>query len=63
MTNHPSRNWRRRRDAALAAWLESSEARCLIEIPIAAAKWLDAMRKRVSMAYQAGYADGRKDGK
>lgn len=59
--NHPNRGWRARRDAALAEWLESSQARCLIEIPIAAGNMLDALRKRIAMAYEAGHDAGRHD--
>lgn len=56
--NHPNRNWRARMRANLAKWLESAEADVLINIPMRTVT-PEALEKRVSMAYEAGYRDGR----
>lgn len=60
MTNHPSRNWRSHMKASVLSWLESAEARVLIEVPIARGREIDAMTIRIRRAYEAGYHDGRK---
>lgn len=63
MSNHPARNWRRRMRDSAEAWLISTEAGVLIDVPIKAAtedEWTDAMTTRIRRAYQAGFADGRK---
>lgn len=59
MANHPNRNWRARMRADQAKWLESKEADVLINVPIAQDRLIEALRKRLEMAYGAGYRDGR----
>jgi hypothetical protein len=56
--NHPNRNWRARMRAGLAKWLESSEADVLINAPMREAT-PDTLAKRIKLAYEAGYRDGR----
>lgn len=46
--------------ASLSDWLQTSQARCLIEIPIDPARMQDALEKRIAQAFEAGYA-ARKD--
>lgn len=60
VANHPNRNWRARMRAAADQWLTTSEARVLIEVPVAHGKTDAALRQRIRDAYEAGYADGRK---
>lgn len=60
MTNHPRRSWRAQLRASLSTWLTTSEARCLIEIPVDPQKFREAMEYRIAKAYEAGYA-ARKD--
>jgi len=43
---------------ALQDWLQTSEARALIEIPIAPDRWETAMENRLRLAWSAGYAAG-----
>lgn len=65
MTNHPNRTWRARMRAAAAEWLASTEARVLIEVPIAqtAEQHEHGMRVRLERAFAAGFAAGRTDGR
>lgn len=44
------------KNQALAEWLDSSEGRVLIEVPIAPARFEEAMRNRIKSAWIAGYA-------
>lgn len=59
MPNHPNRNWRARMRADQAKWMESSEANVLINVPMREAT-PEALKKRLLLAYQAGYQQGRK---
>jgi len=63
MTNHPNRTWRARMRAAASKWLASTEARVLIEVPIAhtAEHHERGMRNRLERAFAAGFAAGRTD--
>jgi hypothetical protein len=50
--------------ALSADWLCTSEARVLIEVPIAAQtewEWIEAMEKRIRRAFEAGYAARKND--
>lgn len=46
---------------SLQEWLASPEARVLIEVPIDPTRWAEAMKNRLSVAWAAGYAAGRRE--
>lgn len=58
--NHPRRNWRAHMRASLSDWLQTPQARCLVEVPIDPARMQQALQQRLAQAYEAGYA-ARKD--
>lgn len=63
MANHPSRAWRFRARFSAAEWAQTSEGRAPAEIPMDPASAIEGMRKRLEMAYLAGYGAGRRDDK
>ena len=44
---------------ALDAWTETAQAKLIVEVPIDPAKRLDVMRKRMAMAFLAGFEAAR----
>lgn len=48
--------------AACEAWLATTHARCLVEVPIAQAKFQQAMANRLRDAFAAGFAAGVNSG-
>lgn len=64
MSNQPNRNWRARMRTSADEWLSTSEARVLIEVPLAAQtreQWIEAMTFRIQRAFAAGYAARKND--
>lgn len=55
MTNHPNRGWRKAAEEAADKWAETTEAKVLAEVPLAAERHLEGMVYRLRQAYLAGY--------